>query len=331
MALVRLVQAVDRAIPVDLRGPTLDVLSAFRMLWSSGYDAAIDLQGLIKSGALARVAVPRRVVGFPQAHLREPWARVFYSQAPEPGASRHVIHKNLALLQALGVQDLTVSFPLIIPQTDAVEAVESRYGSGRYALLNPGAAWPNKRWPAARFGALAAAIRERLGLPSVVLWGGDEEALAREVVGASGGAAEAAPPTAVTDLFGISRGAALIVSGDTGPLHIAGAVGTPIVALFGPTDPERNGPWLMSDLTVPRFASCSCHYERRCRRETPCIEDISVGDVLAAVERRLAQATAATTTVGHEHRDHSREDGREDHSGPKGHEEDPDHTSRKGH
>jgi heptosyltransferase-1 len=287
MDLVRLVKSVDRAIPVDPRGPLPQLLLAFRAFWQSGYDAAVDLQGLIKSAVLARAAVPSRVIGFPRAHLREPMARLFYSETPAPGLLPHVIHRNLALMRALDVTDTQVLFPLTIPQTDAVDAVAERYGAIRYALINPGAAWPNKRWPPARFGALAAAIRERLLLPSAVLWGPGEQTLASEVVAASGGAAESCPRTSVTDLLGIAKRAALMVSGDTGPLHIAAAVGTPVVALFGPTDPERNGPWAASDITLSRTDRCACHYERQCRRSESCIEDISVGDVLAAVERRV--------------------------------------------
>ena len=79
-----------------------------------------------------------------------------------------------------------------------------------------------------------------------------------------------------------------MISGDTGPLHLAGAVGTPIVALFGPTFPERNGPWSGHDVVVSRAAGCSCHYERRCRRSEPCIDDIGVAEVVDAVRRCLS-------------------------------------------
>jgi len=79
-----------------------------------------------------------------------------------------------------------------------------------------------------------------------------------------------------------------MVSGDTGPLHLAAAAGAPVVALFGPTDPARNGPWDAADISLSRFGDCVCHYERRCRRSRACIEDMSVEDVRAAVDRRLA-------------------------------------------
>jgi heptosyltransferase-1 len=180
-----------------------------------------------------------------------------------------------------------VAFPLDIPRTDAAAEVAARAGAAGYALINPGAAWPNKRWPPERFGALAAAMRERWALRSVVLWGPGEESLASAVVSASSGGAELAPRTTITDLFSIAKGARLLVSGDTGPLHIAAAVGTPVVALFAPSNPERNGPWSPADIALSRYDGCSCHYERRCRRADPCINEIATGDVVAAVERRI--------------------------------------------
>jgi ADP-heptose:LPS heptosyltransferase len=204
-----------------------------------------------------------------------------------------VIAKNLALLEPLGIRSPQVEFPLDIPWTAAAEQVAARGGAAGYALINPGAAWPNKRWPAARFGALAALMRERLGVRAIVLWGPGEESLAASVAAASNGAAEVAPRTTIADLFAIAKGARLMVSGDTGPLHIAAAVGIPVVSLFGPTRPERNGPWSPWDVTFSRFDTCSCHYERRCRRGAPCIDEIGLGEVIAGVERRLAVSPKA--------------------------------------
>jgi heptosyltransferase-1 len=237
---------------------------------------------------LARSIRARRTIGFPRKHLREPLARLFYTDAPDPGDATHVIYKNLALLAPLRVSDLRVRFPIEIPHTVTVEQIANRFERRDYVIINPGAAWPNKRWPPGRFGAVAADIARQFGWRSLVLWGPGEQEIAHEVVAESSGAAEISPPTTITDLVGVARKARLMISGDTGPLHIAAAVSTPIVALYGPTRPERNGPWGLSDVAISRVQGCSCVYERKCRKAERCIDDISVADVISAVQRRVA-------------------------------------------
>ena len=288
--LLELVECIDRPIAFNTRdlriggGAALPVLRSLR---AAHYDAVVDLQGLLKSAVLGRLVGAGQTIGFPRAHLREPLARLFYTDAPDPGTVPHVINKNLGLLRALDVSDHTVHFPVRIPRTNAVTSVREACGQAGYAILNPGAAWPNKRWSAKKFGAVAGSIRREHGWRSVVLWGPGEQALAASVAAASDGAADVAPSTTIADLVGLARAATLMVSGDTGPLHIAGAVGTPIVALFGPTSPERNGPWAARDVSLSRVATCACRYERRCRRAAPCIEDITPEEVVEAVNQRV--------------------------------------------
>src|SRR5262249_12082234 len=121
-----------------------------------------------------------------------------------------------------------------------------------------------------------------------ILWGPGEEPLAQEVVAAASGAAILSPPTTIADLVALTRHAALMVSGDTGPTHIASAVSTPIVGLYGPTRPTRNGPLSPFDVTVSRDAVCECHHLRECVRDRMCLLDIDVDEVVGAIERRLA-------------------------------------------
>jgi ADP-heptose:LPS heptosyltransferase len=158
----------------------------------------------------------------------------------------------------------------------------------RYAVINPGAAWPNKRWPAARYGMVARELVARYGLPSIVIWGPGEEPLAQDVVRESAGAAVISPKTSIVDLVAIVRRAALMISGDTGPTHIAAAMGAPVVGIYGPTRPSRNGPLSPDDVTISRDAICRCHHLRRCTQARMCLLDVEAAEVMEAVKRRLA-------------------------------------------
>ena len=265
-------------------------LQALRELRARQYDLAMDFQGLIKSAALARLSGAARVIGFDRASAREPMAAWLYSQCVAVGDAGHVIDKNLRLAAIVGAPTHTPEFPIMPQPSQALDAIRAQ-GIGDYALLNCGAAWPNKRWPADRFGRLAKWLCERHGLASVALWGPGEESLALDVVRASGGVAIAAPPTSLSDLVAVAHAAKLMVSGDTGPTHVASALGTPVVALFGPTSPERNGPWVPADECVSRYTQCTCHYERQCKHGQGagwCLADIQEAEVRAAVDRRLA-------------------------------------------
>lgn len=255
------------------------------------YDAALDLQGLVKSAVWARLAGARRAIGFNRVNLREPLAALCYTETLEPQPQGHVILKNLSVLYALGAAPGAPEFPLRPEASEtAREAIRQAGGPRRYIVLNPGAAWPNKRWPPERFGALAAALRETAGLTSLVTWGPAERALAEAVSATSKGAAAPAPATELGDLAALLHDAALVVAGDTGPLHLAAALGTPVVGLYGPTRPERNGPWAAADEVISRAGICGCHHKRRCLRGSPCIEQIALADVVAAAARRLERA-----------------------------------------
>ncbi len=285
-----LVPVIDRRLAInDAR-----MIAAVRELRSNNYDVAIDLQGLIKSAVLARASGAPRVVGFTSRYARERLASWLYTEAYDPGGGgmyhideRNVVYTNLGILRMFGIDASEPEFPIDRAESPVAAALAANAG-GRYAILNPGAAWPNKRWMPQRFGAVAAELRRRRALPSIVVWGPGEESIAAEVAAASGGAAMVAPRTTIADLVALARGASLYLAGDTGPAHIAAAVGTPIVGIYGPTRPSRNGPWAKADVTVSRADVCQCHHLRQCKLKTMCLEDIQVAEVVAAVERRLA-------------------------------------------
>jgi heptosyltransferase I len=244
---------------------------------------------LLKSAVLARLSGASRVIGFPPDLLRERAARFLYTETAGDTAP-HVIDKNLSMLKAVGVRMPGIEFPLDDRHPRMAAEARSRLGiedGQRFALINPGAAWPNKRWPPVYFGEVSRELAKRHDLRSLVLWGPGEEHIAEAVVAASDNTAAISPPTSISDLISLSKAAALMISGDTGPMHIAGALGTPLVGIFGPTDPQRNGPWGEDDLVASRYRSCACHYQRECRISGWCLLDISPREVMELVDRRL--------------------------------------------
>jgi lipopolysaccharide heptosyltransferase I len=292
--------AVARAIPAPparLSGMGR-VRSAARDLRRARYDTALDMQGLWKSAAWGRAAGARQVVGFAGPWRREPLSEMLLGLrvhlAPEPP---HVIDKNLALLRVLGIEAVGArEFPLPPAESEA-KRVDSELASlawRDFAILNPGGGWASKLWPPASYGAVARGLAAR-GITSVVTWGPGEEKLADEVVGASAGTAQRCFPTTILELAALARRARLVVAADTGPLHLACAVGAPVVGIFGPTDPARNGPFSAGDVTVRRLPLCAPCHRRRCWIHEGVMAAVPAAQVLAAADRRLARAAAERT------------------------------------
>ena len=272
-------------------GPAWASLQALR---HGRYDVALDLQGLWKSAAWARFSGARRVVGFASAFRREPASTLLLTErADRPAEARHVIDKNLSLLRPLGIEALGLrEFPLpeMAREEQRVDEELRRLGLTEFVVLNPGGGWESKLWPAESFGALARGLAEA-GLRSLVTWGPGEQGLADRVVAASDGTARRSFPTSLRECVALSRRARLVVAADTGPLHIACAVGTPVVGLFGPTDPERNGPYRSEDRVVRRAPSCAPCYSRKCASHARVMAEVGALEVLAAVRARLASSS----------------------------------------
>ncbi|HZD30035.1 MAG TPA: glycosyltransferase family 9 protein, partial [Candidatus Angelobacter sp.] len=205
------------------------------------YDIAIDLQGAIRSATAARLSGAKARIG--SAEPREKPARRFYTNAvATPGA--HVVEHALSLASAVAGEELNYQEPEF-PQDDATEGWADRFcassGFAPLAIVNPGAGWGAKCWPAESYGAIAKALAAR-GMAVMVNYGPEEEPLAQAVREAS---EELARPVkcSVSQLIAVTRRASLFIGGDTGPMHLAAALGVPVVALFGPTRPDRNGPY----------------------------------------------------------------------------------------
>ena len=264
------------------------------------YDVALDFQGLWKSATWARLTGAGRVVGMSRKWRREPGSSVLLGESAEPPPGiTHVIDENLALLRPVGIDEIGArEFPLpaAVAERQAIARALSAIGMERFAILNPAGGWPGKLWRAQNFGAVARGLRDR-GLPSLVTWGPGEEELAERVVATSAGAARRAFATTLLEYVELARRARLVVAADTGPMHLACAVGTPVVALFGPTDPARNGPFSPGDVVVRPPAIEAAARGGRYRVEGAVMDEISVEQVLAAIDRRLAPDDAAVHAV----------------------------------
>lgn len=220
----------------------------------SRWDAAIDYQGLWKSAALPFFAGVKRRIGFSSHTIREVGVPVLYTDRVKT-TTVHIAEQNGELSLRAGAHNLVGPVCLRVPAEDEAAVASQLRGSGtdRYIVLSPGGGWRSKCWPPERFGALCRVIRNSLGLRCVVNYGPGEDDLANAVRAASGDADAVLCNSELGHLMALLRKATCIVGGDTGPLHLAIALGTPAVALFGPTDPARNGPYR----TVPRSAEAA--------------------------------------------------------------------------
>ena len=216
----------------------------------ASFDVAIDLQGLLKSGLLtAYTGAPLRI-GFSAGRCRERWNALFTNRHVTPPASaRHVVEQYLALLTPLGIEPGPAEFHVPVPAAAERRMEELLVKEGvkpgdRLVAINPGAGRPQKRWAVARWSALAERLATEAGARLLLLWGPDEAHMARDIsLALPGHSALLAPPTDLGELAALLKRCRLMIASDTGPLHLAAALGTPALGLFGPTPAVRNGPY----------------------------------------------------------------------------------------
>lgn len=268
-----------------------EVVTCFQQMRTHRFDIGLDFQGLIKSGLVLYLSGARQRVGFETACLREKLSLVFLTDQAPASDDVHVIEKNLQLVRWLGVSHQgPYEFPMHIPDEDRqwVEKSLRTHGIKEFAILNPGGAWKGKRWSPAGYAAIGTFLYEAYGLASIVTHAPDEQALAQEVVARCG---ESAIPLCCTlkQLAALADRATLFVGGDTGPMHLAAARGTPIVAIFGPTLARRNGPFSPEDVIVQEERRSARAYYRR-EREDDYI-NVSEDEVRQAIKRRLTRVS----------------------------------------
>lgn len=273
-----------------------EMWSAWREVRAARYELAVDFQGTVRTALMARAAGAGACAGFERP--REHAASVFYTHTVEAGG-RHVIEQNLSL--AAAISGMLPHVPPIEFPVDPVaeETCERRlrlHGVRQFAILNPGAGWEGKQWPAEHYGEVARGLAP-MGLRCLITFGPGEESLARAAAAASAGAAEAVP-SSLSELIALTRRAQFFIGGDTGPMHLAAALGVPVVALFGPTSPARNGPFGTRSIALRSSSSSATEDTGRAaarsrrNRPHPGLLAITSGEVVAAARQLLGSKLA---------------------------------------
>jgi heptosyltransferase I len=252
------------------------------------YEIAVDLQGAIRSAVLARWSGARVIYG--AAEPRESLASLWYTRKAV-ARGRHVVEQNLSVAEALVQRsmgstsaDFSCDIPCDLRAETRIDQRMAELGMRDFAILNPGAGWGAKRWPAERYGEVARTLGN-LGIGSILNYGPGEEELVRAAEAASGGAARPMS-CSISELIALTRRARLFIGGDTGPLHLAAALGIPVVAIYGPTDPARTGPYGTRSAVLRSAESVTTH----ARRTAPDQGLLAIGSdaVVGAADELLA-------------------------------------------
>ena len=267
--------------------PGAEFLALLRRLRRGRFDLVIDLQGLLRSGVMAYATGARRRVGLGRSRELAEW---FYTDVvPVPTLQMPSVDRYWLVAEALGVGHEPKAFHIAVPDSARAWARERVAHLARPVLVvNPGARWLTKRWPADRFAALADRFVETSGGTAVLVGSSNERDVAQQVCTAM----RASPvnlvgQTDLKQLGAVLAEADLMVTNDSGPMHMAAALGTPVVAVFTCTSPVRAGPHGPGHRVVASRAACAASYDRRCRRGMECLDDLPVERVWAAARELL--------------------------------------------
>jgi heptosyltransferase I len=277
---------INHVIAMD-RGSWRNVIAVVRRLRKARYTIAIDFQSLYRSAILGLLSGAPQRLGFDARYSRERGAALFYTKTISPRRVHKVEH-NLELAEAAGALASEIRFPLAVDvkATDEVQRILAAEGVGEYFVLSPGGGWGSKCWPAERYGELHHALAQKYGWRGVISFGPGESDLAERVRRSAGLPQPIVEMFNLKQLIALLRQARFFVAGDTGPLHLASALGTPVVGLYGPTDPARNGPYSPQDVVVRKARPEETTYQRSASTSRAMLA-ITVEDVLEAVERLL--------------------------------------------
>ncbi len=296
---------IDNLIEVDTRsmrgrklieGILLHSRKQLKNLRVSDFDVALDFQGLLKSAAIAKLSKAKRRYGFSKRNLREPASRFLLNDTFEAEPKIHIIRKNLTLAQKalnISVPEKDYEFSICTNETHRAEALKIIEQTGEnYAILNPAGGWATKLWNAEKFGALADKLWEENNLTSVITTAPNEIELAQKAFQNSHSGKTILAQPSLKGFYELSKRAKIYIGGDTAPTHLAVAVKTPLVGIFGPTEWWRNGSPNENDICVERNdIGCRVDCHRRVCNNWICL-DISVETIFQAVQKRLKSVEA---------------------------------------
>ena|SRR5687768_4911789 len=252
------------------------------------FDLVIDLQGLFRSGWMTWQTKAAVRVGFDNAREFS-WA--FYThRVPVGTPEQHATDRYLKVLAALGVPTSPIEYPFAKDERDCAHGERLLPPGKKYAVLLPGTNWPTKRWPIDKFARLVGPLKQRCGLDAVIAGGPDVAELAARIPDAM----NLAGKTNLPQLVALLDRADLVIANDSGPMHIAAALGRPLVALYGPTNPVRTGPYGRMDSVLRLDIPCSPCYSRRCSHQS-CLQWLGIEPVLELAGQQMNGAGIATS------------------------------------
>ncbi|MBI3599382.1 MAG: lipopolysaccharide heptosyltransferase I [Nitrospinae bacterium] len=276
-----------------------EIFSIIKTLREDKFDIAIDLQGLIKSGVISILSGAKTIIGFDSKNCREYLNVLFTNKKISPSDKDvHVVDINLSLLKPFGFKEIKKEFSLShSPEDDEyinefftknkLQLIHSMGAPKPLIAINPAAGWKTKEWGIKNYAELCERIVKEMDADVMLTWGPGEDAMVKGVIASMSYNPLAAPPTSLRQLIALLRRCRLFVGGDTGPLHIAAALKIPTVAIYGPSNPLRNGPYGDGHIIVHKEIECSGCYKRNCDI-LKCMKMISVEEVFSAVNRQLS-------------------------------------------
>lgn len=275
-------------------GKPREWLKLRKQMKSLRIDVSIDPQGLLKSAFLGRISGAQWRLGFSAPQSRE-YSWLLYNKRIHPQAT-HLVDRQIELLKPIIMDGIDPRFGWYEPDDVSIKC-DAMLGPiqlvpKKYIIINSGAGWPSRRWPIDRFARVAKRIHDAFGLPSLLIWGGKNELeWANEIKTMANDACVIAPSTSLMEMSGLIKRSLLYLGGDTGPMHMSAAVGTPCVALFGTTRSEYSGPYgNIHHRLQKRFDSGSSKYRRNV--DNAAISEITEEEVFEACKSVISHSIA---------------------------------------